>query len=362
MNQAWPVKKPALEWCSKPKKDGTPGGCLTQRSDAKTKMAPADFNRSLFADDAAFIFLSRDDIAIGTKHITEHFCKFGLEVHLGTKREDGTTIKAKTEFMHVPIKGQESSLTDTADLEILADRFVSHCTQFRYLGSEITGDLDDSTDIAARIGKGYAAMRLLEPVLLNKKINVEIRAQFYQALVLNTVLWGCDSMAAGQKHFQDLEVFQNHCIRRMNFMNLSHCQYYGVKMETMRDRVKLPTLRSIFQLRQLHWLEKVARMPPTRLTRQVISCQAVRPPDHKFQKGSTLTTQASYRHVLEEAGLCEKSKGGAFGSWMPKIQGGDDVCRMIDENLGLPTGTYKSGRRLKPNKRTRTFEKPTRSV
>ena len=131
--------------------------------------------------------------------------------------------------MHIPRRGETSTEDDTADLPVSDQEFVTSCTKFRYLGSLITWDLDDTADINARIGQGHGAFNHMANVLLNKKVNIHARARAYQALVANVVLWGCDSWAANQSHFKALDVFQNICVRRMFGLHL--CADYHVSME-----------------------------------------------------------------------------------------------------------------------------------
>ena len=66
------------------------------------------------------------------------------------------------------------------------------------------------------------------------------------------------------------------------------------------------------RVRQLRFLEKTVYLPSTRLTRQIIGCQAKRPNGHRFTRRSVTTTQTSYRDALIEAGLCEKGDSGAL--------------------------------------------------
>ena len=56
-------------------------GFLNKRSTKKG--APLHHNAALYADDSAFIFLSKADLIAGTILVQKTFAQFGLEVHLG---------------------------------------------------------------------------------------------------------------------------------------------------------------------------------------------------------------------------------------------------------------------------------------
>ena len=345
MNKSWPTKKPELEFCSATDKFGNPLGFLTKRSDTKkAKVSPLEFDRSLFADDAAFIFLSRVDLETGIKFIDEYFTKFGLKVHLGTRKATGKDEKSKTEFMHIPKRGCTSSEADIADIAVGENRFISYCTKFKYLGSWISNDLDDKWDFEARIKMGEYAFRDMTPILLNKKIKLSIRASFYKSLIVNIALWGCESWAITDTQMKQLEVMQNRHVRRMCKVYKRQCKDYHVRMEDLFKRAKIPKIGSTLRLRQLRFLENnVARAPPERLTRLIVLSQAKRPPNFKFRNKRT-TIQESYRSTLEHAGLCKKGDSGIFSSWIPRLTS-PYIGVDIDENLGLPKGTYQQGRR-----------------
>jgi hypothetical protein len=88
--------------------------------------------KSYYVDDTAFILLSRGEVVAASKLIVSHFRRFGLTIHTGSKRKNE---KSKTEAIHFPRPGQESSAADMEDIEIDDDRFMSFCVKFKYVGS-----------------------------------------------------------------------------------------------------------------------------------------------------------------------------------------------------------------------------------
>ena len=247
--------------------------------------------------------------------------------------------------MHVPGRNlDEERLED--DFEVSQGRFISSCKTFRYLGSIISHDLDDTADIDTRITKSQGAFAYMGPVLLNKKIHKRLRSSLYSALIVNNALWGCDSWAMTEKHYHKLDVFQNYCVRRLSGMTLYHCQHFKRSSKDMHSKLNLPKLSTTARIRQLRYLEKIAHQPTTRLTRQIIGCQAPRPSsEFKFARGRHTTTQSTYKDTLETAGLCQKGKGADLGTWMP-ILTSTNASQIIEEHLGVPPGTYSRGRRI----------------
>ena len=72
-------------------------GFLNKRSQKKgTRL---DHKDTFYADDAAFIFLTKEDLIKGTTFVQKSFAQFGLKVHLGTR---SLNAKSKTEAMYFP--------------------------------------------------------------------------------------------------------------------------------------------------------------------------------------------------------------------------------------------------------------------
>jgi hypothetical protein len=80
------------------------------------------FFKSYYVGDTAFILLSRGEVIAASKLIVSHFRRFGLTIHTGSMRKGEDS---KTEAIHFPRPGQESSAADMEDIEIDADRFMS---------------------------------------------------------------------------------------------------------------------------------------------------------------------------------------------------------------------------------------------
>jgi hypothetical protein len=108
------------------------------------------FFKSYYVENTAFILPSREEVIDASKLIVSHFRRFGLTIHTGSKRKDEGS---KTEAIHFPWPGQESSAADMEDIEIDEDRFMSFCIKFKYLGSYFVPELNDTADITKRISQ-----------------------------------------------------------------------------------------------------------------------------------------------------------------------------------------------------------------
>ena len=142
---------------------------LSKATNVKNEGTKFKFDRSFYVNDAAFIFLSREDIKKGGKLIQTHFRKFGLTVHAGNKTKEGD--KSKTEAMFIPGAGKNTTTIDEeADIMIGEQEFYSYTKKFKYLGSIFTSSLKDDDNIKRRISQACGAFAQAKKVLCNRKL------------------------------------------------------------------------------------------------------------------------------------------------------------------------------------------------
>jgi hypothetical protein len=103
----------------------------------------------MFADDAAYILSSRQELEMLCAAIFHHMRHFGLLMHAGTLDENGNhQTKSKTEAMFIPAcpMTQEDINAATTDI-VFGTQYVPFTQEFQYLGSRVATDLKDVTDI-----------------------------------------------------------------------------------------------------------------------------------------------------------------------------------------------------------------------
>ena len=354
MNRDWPVERPDMAWCPSVWDPGNQRvvhkGNLTQRSTKASEQAPMDHNSSLYADDAGFVFLSYEDIIEGTKFIKDCFALFGLEVHLGTRGAgpDGKDVKSKTEAMYFPPRSKSKDdlpehCKAGASFDIGDGRFVSFCEAFKYLGSYLTNRLDEDYDVDARITAATKMFNATIVIFKDKRIARFIKVEAYVALVINTLLYGCDSWALKQCHIQKLAAFHNKCARTLAGINMWQVREHKISTESMLKRLKLMSLEQFIQVRQLRLLQKLAKKPQDRLTRQMLNSQATKNPNvGKLTHGNRATTRRSWKETLQQALNLTKEESGKLDVWMPQMRH-PEVHKTIEKNLNLPEGTFHKG-------------------
>ena len=196
----------------------------------------------MFADDGAFLLLSRDDLVAASKLIVTEFKRFGLTVHLGTR---STNAASKTGAMFIPPRNHKPGATvtrETADYDVQPDRFISFCDNFKYLGSFITPSLSEDFDINRRVNKARAAKQLMRPILTSKSIPQLLRAQLYKQTVLNILLFGCETWALTKDQLARLRRAHNDCTGLIYGITRWHHQHEHVCTEEVLGALLLDPL------------------------------------------------------------------------------------------------------------------------
>ena len=176
--------------------------------------------------------------------------------------------------------------------------------RFKYLGTYLTQNLSDDTDINERIlaaSKNFNALG--KELFRNRKISLHIRCRLYVATTINILLWGCDTWALTQLQLDKIEVFHRRCIRRMIGITMHHVKEYEIKNEYILEKSNLKPAETYLRIRQLRFLTRIAHMDPARLPRQVINSQATA--QGKCSR-NVASTKRAYKMALEKVGLFEK--------------------------------------------------------
>ena len=160
----WPVKKP--EFCTRV--DGVTTG---ERSTRKRGVHTFEHWVSLFADDCAIFFETREDLVEGTSYLFNHLRRFGLQMHVG----NGSTA-SKTEAMFFPRPREPYEHGNTERFGISGHDnstvgYVDFTKEFKYLGSLITPSLTSDADVTKRLKAASAAFGALRGVFRNRHLD-----------------------------------------------------------------------------------------------------------------------------------------------------------------------------------------------
>lgn len=255
----WPVDKP--QFCTKEL-----GEVTGSRHDQKRDITSFELFSSLFADDCALIFNSREDLITGSNYIFTHFLRFGLQIHIG---RGGTA--SKTEAMFCPAAQQPLDSGDQTNYTV-ADGFVSFSQQFKYLGSIIHQTLTSEADVNQRIKKARAAFGALRNDFFNNKhANLKDKGRIYVALCLSILLYGSECWCLREDLFQRLRVFHNSCVRTMCKVTMRQVMKFKLTNDELFERLNIYSLDAYYNSRLLRWVGHVARMKMSRMPRKLLT-------------------------------------------------------------------------------------------
>jgi len=337
LDDLWDFEQPNLQYVPDDA-DGNSRGRLTSMPVNTKEGERFSFFKSYYVDDAAFILLNREDAIRATKLIVSHFKRFGLTVHTGSR---SLGEGSKTEALYIPpprkeLYTEEELSAETDDIAIDEDRFISYTDEFKYLGSVLQQMLDDKVDIDARIkqAKGqFQAMR--KNVFTNKEIPLSERLRYYNALTINTVLWGCESWALKASLVKKLEGMHHNCLRQI--VGYNYYLHGHVKNEDIRaEALDTYTMETNLELRRCRWLEKIAHMGENRMPRKLLGafCHG----KTRKRGKSKATIRHGYVDTLKKLGFGSRSND--LSEWMPAARNPSLWAQIVEDRLGLQPGTY----------------------
>ena len=146
---------------------------------AKTKVSTDTINDLLFADDCTLNAASEADMHHSIDKFSDACNNFGLTI--STK---------KTEVLHQPIPGKPYV---EPNISVNGQR-LNIVEKFTYLGSTLSHTVVIDDKVNTRLAKASAAFgRLHKNVWDRRGITTETKIKVYKAVVLTTLLYGCES-------------------------------------------------------------------------------------------------------------------------------------------------------------------------
>ena len=88
-------------------------------------------------------------------------------------------------------------------------------TDFIFLGSKITVDVDCSLEIKRCLLLGRKAMKNLDSVLKSRNITLQTKVHLVKAMVFPVVMYGCESWTIKKAERQRIDAFELWCWRRL---------------------------------------------------------------------------------------------------------------------------------------------------
>ena len=215
-----------------------------RRLQAKTKTSSAMISALQYTDDVAFPCLTADGLQHSLDVMSETYLCAGLIIN--------TT---KTEII-------STSSHDAPTFSINGNQ-LKNSENFTYLGSNLSFSGDLTNEIQKRINLASSAFgHLSKRVFGNPNLTIHTKIVVYNAAVISTIIYGCETWVPYRRHIRLLESFH---IRHLQLI-LGLRWWHKVTHSEIRSRAGIPTIESMLLHRQLRWLGHVIRMPHSRLS------------------------------------------------------------------------------------------------
>lgn len=239
-------------------KNSTEGVLLHTRSDghlfnisrlrAKTRVREVLIRDMLFADDAAFVAHSQEELQLLLDRFSNACKDFSLTISL-----------SKTQILTV-------NSSNNPNLTI--DNFILNAVEsFTYLGSTVTQNLSLDQELDKRIGKASTTLsQLTKRVWKNQKLTTATKMEVYKACVLSTLLYGSETWVTYARQEKRLNTFHLRCLRRI----------LGIQWQdhTTNNNVltlaRQPSMYTLLRQRRLRWLGHVRRMQDGRIPKDIL--------------------------------------------------------------------------------------------
>lgn len=222
-----------------------------RRLQSHTKVKKAVVRDFLFADDCALACHSEEDLQSLADCFATASKAFGLTVSL-----------RKTEVLR-----QLAPDTYRPPPNIIMEgQSLKNVDSFRYLGSCINscGNLDD--EVTFRLSRAAQAFgRLQNRVWKEKGITTKTKIAVYRAVVLPSLLYGCETWTCYRRHIRKMEQFHLRCLRRILRVSWED----RIPNQEILRKAGIDGVEVLLRKAQLRWSGHVIRMDDWRLPKQL---------------------------------------------------------------------------------------------
>ena len=143
---------------------------------------------------------------------------------------------------------------------------MNNVENFTYLGSCLSSSGSLDKEISCRLAKASSAFgRLWTRVWHERGITQATKIAVYRAVVLTSLLYGCETWTCYHHHIKKLDQFHLRCLRRL----LGITWEDRVTNQAVLHRANLPGIEAMIMQAQLRWSGHIMRMGDHRIPKQL---------------------------------------------------------------------------------------------
>ena len=163
-------------------------------SQVETKIARRNINNRRYANDTTLMAESEEELQSLLMRVKEESEKAGLKLNIRKPK-----IMASGPITSWQIDGEK----------------IKTVTDFLFLGSKITVDLDCSHEIKRHLLLESKAMTNLDSVFKSRDITLLTKVQIVKAMIFPVVMYRCESWTIKKAEHQRIDAFELWCWRRL---------------------------------------------------------------------------------------------------------------------------------------------------
>lgn len=222
------------------------------RLKASTKVRIKCILELLFADDAAMVSHSLEELQAITTEFARVSSMFGLEISV-----------TKTELLY-QASGTHRRLQPRI---FINDNPIKTSEKFKYLGSFISNDNSIDAEISHRIQSATISYsKLQKRVWNNHALSIATKMKVYKTVILTALLYSVETLTLYKRHIRKLTTYQLRYLRQI--LNIKWEDKVS-NVEVLR-RANMPSVEALITTAQLRWSGHVVRMTDDRLPRSVL--------------------------------------------------------------------------------------------
>jgi len=143
----------------------------------------------------------------------------------------------------------------------VAGKDVERVKHFPYLGNLLSVQCTSAKDVENRLRAAYAAFgRLISLIFLNKDLNDTTKLMVYHAVVVSTLLCGCETWTLYHRDLKKLEQFHERKLHQL--LQIIWEDY--ITNNAVFERARTRSIEAIVIRHRLMWSGHVLRMDETR--------------------------------------------------------------------------------------------------
>ena len=165
----------------------------------------------------------------------------------------------KTKVMMINRSGGDCKVT-------IDGQDIAEVQKLKYLGVMLNKSRNCDDEIEQRIGVASKVVEALRKLVLDRKeLKKSTKMRVYNAMVLRTMLYECETWTLQKRHEGKLQALEMRYLRRVEGVT----QVDRVRNEDVRQALRQAAVLDVVKAKQTAWNEKLEQMDDDRLVKRV---------------------------------------------------------------------------------------------